>query len=61
VDDVHGFLGEFAQSWRDSRLTRLMCYALVGALIITLLAGALAEISRPRIYVVTGEVPGDGR
>ncbi len=61
MDDVHRFIADFAAAWRDERFTRLMCYAFVASLIVWLLADAVSDMTRPRVYVVRGEVPGDGR
>jgi len=61
MDDASRFLDQFAIAWRDERFTRLMCYAFVAALIVWLLASSFADLTRPRVYIVRGEVPGDGR
>lgn len=61
MDDVQRFMSDFAAAWRDERFTRLLCYAVVTALILYLVAGAVSDMTRPRVYVVRGEVPGDGR
>lgn len=49
---VNDFLEQFAEAWRDARVTRLFCYALLGALVLALLAGAISDLTRPRVYVV---------
>ncbi len=53
MDDVNSFLTDFAKAWKSSQVSRILCYAFVAALIIAMLSSAFADVTRPRVYVVT--------